>query len=562
MGWRFRRSVKLFPGVRLNFSGGGISTTIGVPGASINVGKTGSYVNLGLTGTGLSYRAKLMSRERPAPIAPPHVPASPQVLPPVVAPPEGPLPGEIHSGAISEMTSPGLGELKRLINEAAMQRVTLSRSVAESEKRLQETKQRLHNAQRFVVRLFMQKQIPRLADDVHEQGTKLEDERARLNGCEIDIGFAFDDATLNSFAALVRAYEELRQCAAIWDITSSSATNRVAQRTIATDALTRTLVQFDFASSENINSAYKALVLGNTNGEDIHIYPGFVMMRSPGRDFALLDVRDLTVELRLSRFIEEERILEDSEVIDRTWAKTNKDGSPDRRFQGNYQIPVIKYGQLFFRSNTRLQEAYMFSNFERTKAFAAALGEYQMALSALASRSEHGAPPDIQEPLAPFDQAEGGEGENADLKPVLAPDIAKPKTLFFDWAALGVLVLLLIIGGYGAATGIVAVGNIPTAGSVAPASLSAAAPAPAKLAAAQSSAHVQSSPTAMREVVFVQGNGANVRAEPSTSAAILRTVPRGKQLSVVQRSGSWVQVGEVSKPIGWIHGDLLGAKPP
>jgi hypothetical protein len=130
----------------------------------------------------------------------------------------------------------------------------------------------------------------------------------------------------------------------------------------------------------------------------------------------------------------------------------------------------------------------MFSNFERTKALAAALGEYQMALAALASRSEQGAPPDIQEPLAPSDQAEGGEGEDADLEPVLAPNIAKPKTLFFDWAALGVLVLLLTIGGYGAATGIIAVGNIPTAGPVAPASPSAAAPAPAKPAAAQSSA--------------------------------------------------------------------------
>jgi hypothetical protein len=34
MGIRFRKSIKLFPGVRLNLSGGRISTTIGVPGAS------------------------------------------------------------------------------------------------------------------------------------------------------------------------------------------------------------------------------------------------------------------------------------------------------------------------------------------------------------------------------------------------------------------------------------------------------------------------------------------------------------------------------------------------
>jgi hypothetical protein len=43
MGLRFRRSVRLFPGVRLNFSGGGLSTTIGVRSASVNLGTHGAY---------------------------------------------------------------------------------------------------------------------------------------------------------------------------------------------------------------------------------------------------------------------------------------------------------------------------------------------------------------------------------------------------------------------------------------------------------------------------------------------------------------------------------------
>lgn len=302
--------------------------------------------------------------------------------------------------------------------------------------------------------------------------------------------------------------------------------------------------------------------MGNANGDDLYIYPGFVMMRSPGRDFALLDVRDLSVELRLSRFVEEEKIPEDSEVIDRKWAKTNKDGSPDRRFQQNYQIPVVKYGQLFFRSEIGLQEAYMFSNFERARAFAAALGEYQMALAALAHRSEYSATTGVQEPLTPPEVAEDVRRNDTYSEPVFDPDNAKPKTLILDWAALGILVLLVTGGGYAATIGIVALGMKPSVVVEAPVGRPAAAPAPAKPASAQSSVPIQPSAPTSREVMFVQGNGANVRAEPSTSAATLRTVPRGKRLTVFQRNGPWVQVGEAATPIGWVHADLLGLKAP
>ena len=55
MGWRFRNSVKLFPGVRLNFSKSGISTSVGGPGATINFGKQGTRSTLGLPGSGISY---------------------------------------------------------------------------------------------------------------------------------------------------------------------------------------------------------------------------------------------------------------------------------------------------------------------------------------------------------------------------------------------------------------------------------------------------------------------------------------------------------------------------
>jgi len=55
MGFRFRRSVKILPGIRLNFSRRGISTSIGVRGAHVTLGKNGVRTTVGLPGSGLSY---------------------------------------------------------------------------------------------------------------------------------------------------------------------------------------------------------------------------------------------------------------------------------------------------------------------------------------------------------------------------------------------------------------------------------------------------------------------------------------------------------------------------
>jgi hypothetical protein len=63
MGFRFRRSIKIMPGIRLNVGKRGISTTIGVRGAHVTVGKTGVRNTVGIPGTGMSWT----SLRRPSP---------------------------------------------------------------------------------------------------------------------------------------------------------------------------------------------------------------------------------------------------------------------------------------------------------------------------------------------------------------------------------------------------------------------------------------------------------------------------------------------------------------
>ena len=56
MGFNFRKSFKIAPGVKLNISKKGISgVSAGVNGARVSVGKKGTRTTVGIPGTGLSY---------------------------------------------------------------------------------------------------------------------------------------------------------------------------------------------------------------------------------------------------------------------------------------------------------------------------------------------------------------------------------------------------------------------------------------------------------------------------------------------------------------------------
>ena len=59
MGFRFRRSIRIAPGIHLNIGKSGLSTSIGGKGATINIGERGTRGTVGLPGTGISYSEKI-----------------------------------------------------------------------------------------------------------------------------------------------------------------------------------------------------------------------------------------------------------------------------------------------------------------------------------------------------------------------------------------------------------------------------------------------------------------------------------------------------------------------
>ena len=100
----------------------------------------------------------------------------------------------------------------------------------------------------------------------------------------------------------------------------------------------------------------------NKNGGDLYIYPGFVLYGESRDAFALIDFRDINLNFEMARVLHEGKVPDDAKVVEYTWAKVNKNGTPDKRYKDNYQIPIVGYGMIQLTSAGGLNEEYQFSN--------------------------------------------------------------------------------------------------------------------------------------------------------------------------------------------------------
>jgi hypothetical protein len=118
------------------------------------------------------------------------------------------------------------------------------------------------------------------------------------------------------------------------------AINQFVERSPATEAVRRKEVAFSLGSCELIQWDQSVPHLPNQNGGEMYIYPGFILYGASKEAFALIDPVEVSMNLVGCKFIGDETIPDDARIVGKAWEKSNKDGTPDRRFRDNRQVPV------------------------------------------------------------------------------------------------------------------------------------------------------------------------------------------------------------------------------
>lgn len=87
------------------------------------------------------------------------------------------------------------------------------------------------------------------------------------------------------------------------------------------------------------------------------------------RKVATVEYSDFRISVSEVRFVEEEAVPKDAQVIGHTWKYVNKNGTPDRRYKGNMQLPICLYGQVFLNSSSGLNVELQISNVQNARDF-------------------------------------------------------------------------------------------------------------------------------------------------------------------------------------------------
>lgn len=172
---------------------------------------------------------------------------------------------------------------------------------------------------------------------------------------------------------VVKSYDVLTHSQNVWDVIYSSFTQRVSERTPAIIDRARREIYLEYKNVPFIKND-RCLYFPNRDGQDMYIYEtGIVCMDNHTTSF--FPLTDVTFTMEMIDYLEEGIIPKDARVVRQTWEKANLDGSIDKRFSENTQVPIVNYMLLNFHLDDRTCR-YLISNCESAKQFGESLERY------------------------------------------------------------------------------------------------------------------------------------------------------------------------------------------
>jgi hypothetical protein len=340
MAWTYKRAIKVIPGIHLNLSKGNVNTIIDIPATG---GRQYGHRPLPQDYFNTQHQGQ----------------------------------DNIFSADVQQITSQDMAGVKEAITAAHQQREDLRKDLIQVKASLASAGLKL-SASYILLYGLLVKSIPaRIKADIKAQKEAIRQIEQQIEASCVTLEVTFEPELERKYAQVVAGFKQLCTSIKIWDVTSEHHQDRVSTRSAASAVVSKREVRFGMRSLPHICCELDTLWMKNANGADLYFYPGFIVMYKHSKDFALIGLHEMIVHHRPVRFVESGTVPADTKVIDHTWARVNKNGQPDKRFKDNYQIPIVKYGEIGLNTATGLQEVYMFSNYEYSEAFVRALADYR-----------------------------------------------------------------------------------------------------------------------------------------------------------------------------------------
>lgn len=289
---------------------------------------------------------------------------------------------DFGGGDLGKMTSTGLGDFKELL---------LATREREREIRSDVIKARWQVALSWTVRalawgtlvpVISQSVRSRLNTAVAVRRTEVDNLKKNLAASRISISFDMETAVAGPHLKMLNAFDKLSASSRSWALRMSQQIDRVKARSVSGTVVSRRVLSIARRSDPLVDTKDLPLAIGVQNGHaTAFFYPGFILVMSAGgTDFALIDLTELEIAYSRTEFTETEAIPSDAAMARKVWAKSNKNGTRDKRFKDNRELPVMVYGEIAMKAGGGMNEVLMFSRDDVCREFVAAVVELQRIL--------------------------------------------------------------------------------------------------------------------------------------------------------------------------------------
>ena len=335
MGFYLRKSIKAGP-FRFNLSKSGLGVSAGVPGFRVGTGPRGNYVHMG--SNGIYYRASLGGSHRGASSAPPQMaPAHPGRRIPAYRPSGILMEGTTGATAVA-LEPTGRDDLVAQLNTAAGRfawwwpTAIVGAVIALSVKGMLGV---------VIAALLVPACIWLYVND-----------QARRT---VVLFYEVDDDAARWFESVISQWPWLSQSQRLSRVTESGDINTpyLHKRNAGASSVISSVPAAAGLSGPaqlKTNIAIPSIAAGKSA---LYVLPDRLLVRDDKR-FTDVAYEHLTVSPTSVRFIESDAPPADATMVDTTWVYVNKDGGPDRRFNNNRQLPVMRYGRVVLTTATGL----------------------------------------------------------------------------------------------------------------------------------------------------------------------------------------------------------------
>jgi AAA+ superfamily predicted ATPase len=374
MAWNYRKRITIAPGVRLNISKKGVSSTFGVRGASINVGQNGTYLNTGIPGTGIYSRRKIVSGGSNSQSSQSNksnyngcgittlIFLTLGLF--LILSQDFESPGLLFFGCVGvgvfldiivnliidsakkveqsiqsqiEIAKNALNQATNPIQKEILQNfiscTELSRKANETEAIIEALKKKIEK-----------KTNSQLEEQLEKYEAELSKTTAELDEVQLDADKDLDDVEKWQYSVLCENFEKILLSKKIWLITSSIRNTEL--KSAAANTVERKEVNFDAGVFNYIKSSFDIPILRDLSGNIYYIYPRYIIKSQSFTNFEVFPIDAINLRYSKQRFIEDGVLPEDSHVVDYTYQYVNKNGGPDKRFSYNPRLPIVEYGKI------------------------------------------------------------------------------------------------------------------------------------------------------------------------------------------------------------------------